>query len=47
MLYKKGVLKNPAKFTAKFMRTAASGISENPPLPKYGNIWGINILLTH
>ena len=28
---KKGVLKNPAKFTAKFMWTAASGISENRP----------------
>ena len=29
MLYKIGVLKNLAKFTAKFMWTAASGISEN------------------
>ena len=29
MLYKIGVLKNLAKFTAKFMLTAASGISEN------------------
>ena len=26
---KEGVLKNPAKFTAKFMWTAASGISED------------------
>ena len=26
-----GVLKNLAKFLAKFMRTAASGISENRP----------------
>ena len=31
MLYKIGVLKNLAKFTAKFMWTAASGISENIP----------------
>ena len=31
MLYKICVLKNLAKFTAKFMRTAASGISENRP----------------
>ena len=29
MLCKKCVLKNHANFTAKFMRTAASGISEN------------------
>ena len=28
---KKGDLKNPTKFTAKFMRMAASGISENRP----------------
>ena len=31
MLCKKGDLKNPTKFTAKFMRMAASGISENRP----------------
>ena len=28
----KGVLKNPAKFTAQFMWTVAPGISENKPL---------------
>ena len=28
---KKGVLKNPTKFTVKFMGAAASGISENKP----------------
>ena len=28
---KKGVLKTPTKFTAKFMWAAASGISENKP----------------
>ena len=31
MLCKIDVLKNPAKFTAKFMRTAASHIIENRP----------------
>ena len=31
ILRKKGVLKNPTKFTAKFMGAAASGISENEP----------------
>ena len=31
LLCKKDVLKNPTKFTTKFMRTAASGISENRP----------------
>ena len=31
MLYKKGVLKNSAKLPAKFIWTAASGISENRP----------------
>ena len=30
-MQKKSVLTNPAKFTAKFMRTAATGISENKP----------------
>ena len=29
MLYKKGVLKHLEIFTGKFMRTAASGITEN------------------
>ena len=28
MFYKKGFLKNPAKFTTKFMWTTASGISD-------------------
>ena len=28
----KSVLKNPTKFTAKFMSTAAPGISQNKPL---------------
>ena len=31
MLCKKGVLKNPTKFRAKFMWTTAFGISENRP----------------
>ena len=31
MLYKKGVLKKLTKFTAKFMLTAASAISESRP----------------
>ena len=31
MLYKIGVLKNLAIYTAKFMRTVASGITENIP----------------
>ena len=31
VMQKKSVLTNPAKFTAKFMRTAATGISENRP----------------
>ena len=31
MLYKVGVLKNLAIFTAKFVSTAASGITENIP----------------
>ena len=31
MLYKTGILKNLAKFTAKFMWTAVSGISEHRP----------------
>ena len=31
MQYNIGVLKNLAKFTAKFMWTASSGISENRP----------------
>ena len=31
MLYKIGALKNLAIYTAKFMRTVASGITENIP----------------
>ena len=31
MLCKIGILKHPAKFTAKFVGTAASGTSENRP----------------